>query len=76
MCSRNFKIIDAVGLSILKELGSNRDIMGRGIFKQEQMARAVELGLGITGPDEIEIITDDDKSSSYAGKLREILLKG
>ena len=68
--------IDAVGLSILKELGSNRDIMGRAIFKQEQIARAVELGLGINSPDEIEIITDDDKSRGYAGKLTEILLKG
>jgi uncharacterized protein (DUF362 family) len=68
--------IDAVGLSILKELCSNKDIMGRGIFEQEQIARAVELGLGITGPEEIEIITGDDQSSSYAEKMTEILLKG
>jgi len=33
---------DAVGLSILKELGSNRDIMGRKIFEQEQISRASE----------------------------------
>ncbi len=68
--------IDAVGLSILKELGSNEDIMGKKIFKQEQIARAVELGLGITNPEEIEIIAGDVESKKYAEKLRGILLSG
>ncbi len=68
--------IDAVGLAILKELGSNKDIMGKKIFEQEQIARAVELGLGITSPQEIEIITDDTESKKYAERLTEILLKG
>lgn len=68
--------IDAVGLAILKDLGSNKDIMGKKIFEQEQIARAVELGLGITSPQEIEIITDDTNSKKYAGKLTKILLKG
>jgi uncharacterized protein (DUF362 family) len=35
--------IDAVGISILKELGSNTNIMDKKIFEQEQIARAVEL---------------------------------
>ena len=68
--------IDAVGLSILKELGSNKNIMERKIFGQEQIARAVELGLGIAGPGEIEIITDDADSRKYAKKLTGILLTG
>jgi uncharacterized protein (DUF362 family) len=68
--------IDAVGLAILKELGSNKDIMGKKIFEQEQIARAVELGLGITSPHEIEMITDGSDSKKYAEKLTEILLKG
>ena len=68
--------IDAVGLSILKDLGSNKDIMGKKIFEQEQIARAVELGLGIASPQEIEIITDDTNSKKYAERLMEILLKG
>jgi len=68
--------IDAVGLAILKELGSNRSIMSKGIFEQEQIARAAELGLGASGPQEIEIITDDDISRDYADRLKGILLKG
>lgn len=68
--------IDAVGLAVLKELGSNNAIMRRKIFEQEQIARAVELGLGIRGPAEIEILTYDEEGRVYADKLREILLAG
>lgn len=68
--------IDAVGLAILKELGSNRAIMNSAIFAQEQIARAVELGLGVTGPGAIEIVSDDEAGRSYAEKLRQILSKG
>ncbi len=68
--------LDAVGLAILKELGSNKSIMGKKIFEQEQIARAVELGLGVSRPSEIEILTGDDKSRQYADKLMGILLKG
>lgn len=68
--------IDAVGLAILKELGSNKNIMGKKIFEQDQIARAVELGLGITSPEDIEIITDDVESRKYAARLTGIMLKG
>ena len=68
--------MDAVGVAILKELGSNKDIMGKKIFEQEQIARAVELGLGITDPREIVLITDDAESKKYAGRVSEILLEG
>lgn len=68
--------IDAVGLAVLKDIGSNKAIMGRKIFQQEQIARAVELGLGVTRPGDIEIVTADDESSRYAESLKSILLKG
>lgn len=68
--------IDVVGLSILKKLGSNKDIMNRKIFEQEQISRAVELGLGIRRPEEIEIITDDAESKEFMKGLKEILIMG
>ena len=68
--------VDAVGLAVLKELGANRAIMSRGIFAQEQIARAVELGLGAAGPDAIEIVTRDAESAAYAETLRAILRRG
>ena len=68
--------IDAVGLAILKVLGSNAAIMGRRIFEQEQIARAVELGLGVSRPEDIELVTGDDESRSFAEGLKSILLEG
>jgi len=68
--------LDAAGVAILKELGSNEAIMGRKIFEQEQIKRGVELGLGITKPDQIEFITPDKASREYAQKLKSILAQG
>ncbi len=67
--------VDVVGLAVLKDLGSNVNIMNRNIFEQEQIERAVELGLGISAPDQIEFVTPDDESRIYAEKLTEILAK-
>ena len=68
--------VDAVGLAVLKSLGSNDAIMGRRIFEQEQMARAAELGLGIASTDEIELVTGDAESRALADSLRPILALG
>jgi uncharacterized protein (DUF362 family) len=67
--------MDAVGLAVLKDLGSNDTIMGKKIFEQEQMKRAVEIGLGVTGPEQIRIVTRDAESKAYASKLKSILDK-
>ena len=68
--------IDAVGLAVLKHHGSNNAIMSKKIFEQEQIARAVELGLGAKTPDQIEIVTADSASREYAAKLKDILALG
>jgi uncharacterized protein (DUF362 family) len=68
--------LDAVGLAVLKQLISNAAIMGTPIFRQEQMARAVEVGLGVQGPDEIELVSDDEAGTAYAARLEEILARG
>ena len=68
--------VDAVGLAMLKVLVANQAIMGRRIFEQEQMARAVDLGLGVTGPNAIEIVTGDPESRLLADELRSILAQG
>ncbi len=68
--------VDAVGLAVLKHLGSNEAIMGRKIFAQEQISRAVELGLGVGRPEDIELVAGDDESRAYAERLKGILLQG
>jgi uncharacterized protein (DUF362 family) len=68
--------LDAVGVAILKSLGSNESIMKPKIFDQEQIARAVELGLGASSPSEIDLIPADKNSHDYKKGIEEILKKG
>ena len=68
--------IDAVGVAVLKHLGSNNAIMKPKIFEQEQIARAVELGLGASSPAEIDLALADDQSRDYRDTIDAILQKG
>jgi len=68
--------IDAVGLAILKYLGSNDQIMNNPIFRQEQISRAVEIGLGAASPSEIEVVSADEPSQKYRDRVVEILNRG
>jgi len=68
--------VDAVGVAVLKELGSNDAIMGRRIFEQEQIKRAAELGLGISSPRQVELTASDETSRLYADTLKTILAEG
>ena len=68
--------VDAVGLAVLKDLGSNDAVMKPAIFAQEQIARAVELGIGVASAAAIDIVTPDAASEAYAEKLRKILAAG
>jgi len=63
--------IDAVGLALLRFLGYTGVAARGSIFAQEQIARAVELGLGIDRPDKISFITDDQDSAAYAAQIHE-----
>lgn len=68
--------IDAVGVALLRYHG-NRTAVSKGpIFGQDQIARAVELGLGVEGPDKINLLTEDEDSAEYAQSIKEILLAG
>jgi uncharacterized protein (DUF362 family) len=68
--------VDAVGVAILKEMGANAAIMDRKIFEQEQLQRAIELGFGISRPDQIELVTGDEPSRAFAAKLKARLADG
>jgi uncharacterized protein (DUF362 family) len=68
--------IDAVGLAVLKNHGANDAIMSKKIFEQEQIARAVEIGLGVKSPEQIEIVTADAAGRDYAAALKKILAQG
>jgi len=65
--------IDAVGVAILKDLGSNAAIMRSKIFEMEQIARAAELGLGAGGPHEIDLVAADAESGDYRDRVSGII---
>jgi len=65
--------VDAVGVALLRYFGTTPEV-GRGaIFEQEQIARAVQLRLGVAGPGQIELVTGDRESADYARKIKAIL---
>ena len=60
--------VDVVGASVIRAMGSEllRDFP---VWAHRQIRRAVELGLGASGPDEIEIRTEDATGSGDFPKL-------
>jgi uncharacterized protein (DUF362 family) len=68
--------MDAVGLAALKHLGANRAVMDTPIFAQEQIARAVELGLGAKGPEDVKVVPAGADSAALASELSAILGQG
>jgi uncharacterized protein (DUF362 family) len=67
--------IDAVGVALLRHFGTTPAVAEGPIFQQAQIARAVELGLGVSGPNEIELITGDPESAAYAQEIQQVLLQ-
>lgn len=68
--------LDAVGVALLRYFGTTPQVSRGPIFEQEQIARAVELSLGVAGPEEIQLLTDDPESEAYATQIRDILAGG
>ncbi len=65
--------IDAVGVAILRILGTTPEVSKGSIFEQEQIKRAVELGVGISSQDEIEFMTDSEESNKLVEQIKEKL---
>lgn len=68
--------IDAAGVAALKVRGTTSKLQERKIFQLDQIKRAVELGLGARGPEEIELVAVDEQSEKIVGEIREVLSKG
>ena len=65
--------LDAVGVAILRLFGTTPEVERGPVFAQEQIARAVALGLGVSRPKDIQFLTDDGPSAEYAARVQEIL---
>jgi len=65
--------MDAVGVAILRMYGGNPTISRGRVFEQEQIARAVQLGLGAKTPEQIDLIADDPESKKLAERVQEVM---
>lgn len=61
--------LDAVGLATLRMHGTTKKIEEKNIFEQNQIRRAVELGLGVSEPDEIDLVAADKESQDVADRI-------
>src|SRR5262249_25585768 len=65
--------IDAVGVALLRHFGTTPEVSRGAIFDQEQIARAVQLKIGVSSPKQIELVTGDKESADYAQQIRDLL---
>jgi uncharacterized protein (DUF362 family) len=68
--------VDAVGVAVLRLYGTAPAVSAGGIFQQEQIARAVELGLGVPRADLIDLVTDSPAGQAFVAKVRPVLARG
>ncbi len=73
LASQDRVALDAVGVAVLRLYGTTPEVSEGSVFEQEQIARAVELGLGATSANEIELIPLNVDAESVCGEIEKIL---
>jgi uncharacterized protein (DUF362 family) len=77
LAARDRVALDAVGVAILRLYGVKGPVAKGKIFEEDQIRRAVELGLGVSSPEEIELIpADDPESKTFSQRVWEVLSQG
>jgi uncharacterized protein (DUF362 family) len=64
--------LDAVAVALLRSYGRSARLLERGPWAQRQIARAIELGLGVKGPGEMELVA---RSTAGGGAAFERLVE-
>ena len=62
--------IDAVGVALLRSFGTMPNVSGGRIFEQEQIARAADMGIGITSANDIRLVPLDKTAESVAARIQ------
>jgi uncharacterized protein (DUF362 family) len=68
--------LDAVGVALLRVHGVVPPTGTGRIFDQEQIRRAAELGLGVTSPERIELISDSAQGRAVVASVQAELARG
>lgn len=73
LAGRDRVAIDAAGVALLRIYGTTDAVSKGGVFGQEQIARAAELGLGASAPEDMELIAVNDEAGDICKKIGEKL---
>lgn len=65
--------VDAVGVAVLRLMGTTAAVSAGEVFAQEQIQRAAELGVGVGAPEQITVVVPDSESAAFARRLVPIL---
>ena len=65
--------VDAVGIAILRMLGTTQTVASGSIWEQAQIRRAADLGLGAISADQVELVTMDNAGAQMADQVRRFL---
>jgi len=71
--SRDRIALDAVGVALLRLYNAIFPGKRKNVFEQEQIKRAVELGLGVRCPEQIRLLTRDPGSKTLAVQLKALM---
>jgi uncharacterized protein (DUF362 family) len=71
--SRDRIALDAVGVAVLRGYDTREVVAEGSIFEQDQIARAGELGLGVTSPEDVRVVPVNDGAEKVAETITERL---
>ena len=73
LASQDRVAIDAVGVAILRMYGAKGKVGEAGVFEQDQLKRATELGFGVKSADEIQLTPLNQESRKDAELIQQAL---
>ena len=65
--------VDVVAIGLLRSLGTTQKVAVGSVWALEQIKRAVELGLGVSSAEQIELIAEDRASQKIADTIRPLI---
>lgn len=75
MLASNDRIaLDAVGVAILRTYGTTPEVSRGKVLQQDQIARAVELDLGVSSPEGIDLVPVNEEADSFCQQTEEKLM--
>lgn len=69
MASSDRVALDAAGVAVLRLYGTTPQVFRGNIFRQDQLARAIELGLGASGYDRMSMVPVNDEASDICSRI-------